>query len=333
MTNSAVDVRKAWRDARLVPLWESPTAHKPPPPPDPVLHWSWERIRPLLSEAMKVTSPEAVERRVLSLVSSTPRTPEDEATVRTISAAIQMLLPGERARPHRHTINALRFVLEGSGATTLVDGKACPMEVGDLILTPGWTWHEHHHAGQEPMIWLDVLDVPLHLWLGTVVFQPGPVNDSPKTVPDAAYASPNILPVVDGFSSPHSPVFRYPYATAVASLSGAPPCADGSRTVRYSNPLSGRGAINLLDMTLMELSPDGWTRDIKSNINVVCCVVEGEGESIVGDTTIRWRPRDVFTIPQLNVVRHRALKSPSRLFMVSDRDVLERLGLLMETLG
>src|SRR5690242_9797375 len=90
------DVRRAWKAARLVPLWESPTAHKPPPPPDPALHWSWSALRPLLEQAMAVTSPEAVERRVMSLVTDHPRTAEDEATARTLSAAIQMLLPGER---------------------------------------------------------------------------------------------------------------------------------------------------------------------------------------------------------------------------------------------
>src|SRR3954468_8558564 len=110
MTQVAIsdDVRRAWKSARLVPLWESPTAHKPPPPPDPALHWSWGELRPLLSHAMAVTSPAAVERRVMSLVPDRPPTAEDEATARTLSAAIQMLLPGERARPHRHTMNALR---------------------------------------------------------------------------------------------------------------------------------------------------------------------------------------------------------------------------------
>ena len=94
----------------------------------------------------------------------------------TLSAAIQILLPGESARPHRHSMNALRFVLEGRGGVTVVNGKECHMEFGDLILTPAWTWHEHIHRGNEPMIWLDALDVPLHLYLGTAEFQPGPVN-------------------------------------------------------------------------------------------------------------------------------------------------------------
>src|SRR6516165_10503745 len=129
-------LRKAWKDAHLAPLWESPTAHKPPPPPDPSYLWSWERVRPLIGRAIEVANPAAIERRVLTLVNPITRGPEDQATARTLSAALQILLPGETARPHRHSMNAIRFVLEGEGALTIVDGKPCPMQFGDLILTP-----------------------------------------------------------------------------------------------------------------------------------------------------------------------------------------------------
>ena len=145
-------LRRAWKAAHLVPLWESSTAHKPPTPPEPAHLWSWQAIRPLVGGAMDLANPAAVERRVLSLVNPVAKSAEDESTMRNLSAAIQILLPGESARPHRHSMNALRFVLEGSGALTMVDGKACAMEFGDLILTPAWCWHEHVHGGVEPMI-------------------------------------------------------------------------------------------------------------------------------------------------------------------------------------
>src|SRR5262249_13880514 len=150
-------LRKAWKDAHLEPLWESPTAHKPPAPPDPTYLWSWERVRPLLERAIEAANPAAVERRVLTLVSPNNRMPDDLTTVRPLAAALQILLPGETARPHRHSMNAIRFVLEGEGAITVVNGKPCPMAFGDLILTPAWCWHEHTHRGQGPIIWLDAL--------------------------------------------------------------------------------------------------------------------------------------------------------------------------------
>ncbi len=333
MTQDYAELRQAWKAANLSPLWESTTAHKPPPRPDPALHWGWDHLRPLLESAMKVTSPEAVERRVLLLVTPHPRDADDEATARTLAAGIQMLLPGERARPHRHTMNALRFVLEGSGATTLVDGKACPMDVGDLILTPAWTWHEHQHTGTEPTMWLDVLDVPLHLWLGNVAFQPGPINDAPVTTPDAAFSAANVVPVMQAVGAPHSPVFRYPYADAVRALRHAPVLDDGTRQVRYANPLTGGSAMCLMDALLMQIEKGRPSRPVLTNSNSVFCVTEGEGESQIGGKTIRWRPKDIFSVPQHNPCRHTAFSETARLLRVSDRDALNRLGILKEKIS
>ena len=109
-SNNLDDLRQAWKAAHLVPLWESPTAHKPPAPPDRTHLWQWADVRPLIAGAIDITDPHAVERRVLQLVNPHPRNADDEATARTLAAALQILLPGETARPHRHSMNALRFV-------------------------------------------------------------------------------------------------------------------------------------------------------------------------------------------------------------------------------
>jgi gentisate 1,2-dioxygenase len=321
------DLRAAWKAAHLVPLWESPTAHKPPPPPATGHHWQWQAIRPLLDGAIDLANPAAVERRVLSLVNPASKSAEDEATIRNLSAALQILLPGETARPHRHSMNALRFVLEGSGALTIVDGKPCAMEVGDLILTPAWCWHEHTHRGSGPMIWLDALDVPLHLYLGTAKFQPGPVNEPPVTIPDQAFAVANIAPELSGASS-HSPIFRYPYEAAAAAAAAAPVAADGSRRVRYMNPVTGGCAMAFVDSHLVQLDPNSVTKPFRTSSNAICCVVEGDGETQVGDKRIAWRERDIFTLPQGNWIQHSNSAKTSRLFLVSDRDLMARLGLL-----
>ena len=323
-------LRKAWKEAHLAPLWESPTAHKPPAPPDPSYLWSWERVRPLIGRAIEVANPAAVERRVLTLVNPTTRGPDDQSTARTLVAALQILLPGETARPHRHSMNAIRFVLEGEGAVTVVDGKPCPMQFGDLILTPAWSWHEHVHHGSGPMIWLDALDVPLHQWLGTAAFEPGPVQDMPPTLPDAAFAVANVVPDVE-FASAHSPVFRYPYADAATALAAAPRARDGARRVRYINPATGGAAMAIMDMHLMQIDREA-TVPFRSNSNAVACVVEGRGESRIGGDTIAWEPRDIFTLPQGNWISHRG-EGTARLFMASDRDALARLGILRDEYG
>lgn len=326
-TAGYAEARSAWDAASLSPLWEATADKTEATPP---AHWRWADVRPLLDKAIKFVSPADVERRVLNF--SNPHVPKVAGrapTTRIISAGLQTLLPGETARAHRHSIDALRFVLEGQGAVTVVDGKECPMSEGDLILTPGWTWHEHVHRGDAPIIWLDVLNGALHRFLGTARFEAGPANAMPATVPDAAFASAALLPESDAPQRPHSPLFRYPYAAAVAALAGAPIARDGARHVHYVDPMTGGPAIPMMDIRIVELAPGQATRNVRTSSSAICAVVEGDGESTIGTTGISWSARDVFTLPAGSWISHHSSR-PARLFMVSDREVYRRLGLLEE---
>jgi gentisate 1,2-dioxygenase len=257
-----------------------------------------------------------------------PNAPGYPFTITNLNAGYQVLLPGESARPHRHSMNALRFVLDGSGANTVVDGKPCPMFAGDLILTPGWTWHEHIHEGQGPIVWLDVLDASLHRYLGTDAFEPGPPHDMPARTPDAAFAFANIVPEVTGPVT-HSPVFRYPWSTAAAAVAVAPHGRDGARRVRYVNPATGGATMSLLDCTLVQLDAGQTTTGFRTSCHSVCTIVEGRGTSTSGDATIAWGPKDVFTLPAGQWVTHTASER-THIFITTDREVLRRLDLLDE---
>jgi gentisate 1,2-dioxygenase len=325
-------LRQAWRAAHLVPLWESPTAHQRDEAGPRAHRWAWQEVRPLIGAAIEIRSPQAVERRVLSLVNPRSTGPADEATVTNIAAALQILMPGEAARAHRHSMNALRFVLEGSNAYTIVDGKRCLMREGDLVITPGWTWHEHVHEGQGPIVWLDVLDVPLHQYLATTRFEPGPSKDIPRQIDDAAFGSPNLVPDIGSYAAAHSPVFRYPWEASLAGLKAAPKARDGSRRLRYVNPLTGGAAMALLDCYLVEIDARSRTLPFRTTSNAVCAVVEGSGSSEIGGETIAWGPKDIFTLPHGNWTSHAAADETARLFIVTDREVFRRLGLLEEEL-
>lgn len=317
-----------WKEHHLAPLWLSPTAHRPPPGPQEAHLWEWSKTRPLLEHAFHETSPDVVERRVLQYMTPYARSARDEYTVGTLLCCVQCLLPGETARPHRHSMGAIRLVLEGRGATTLVNGQPCPMEYGDLILTPAWCWHEHRHDGDEPVLWLDALDVPLHAYLGTVQFERPPTTEMPTAVPDAAFQSRTFLPDEVPAGAPPSPLFRYPYARALEALAATPASEDGSRTIRYANPLTGGPAQAFMDCSLIEFDQGRPTAARKSNAGVACVVLSGEGSSHVGDKTFRWSENDFFTIPAGNFASHAAVSQKARLFMLSNRDVLRRLGLL-----
>jgi len=207
------------------------------------------------------------------------------------------------------------------------------MEEGDLILTPSWTWHEHIHEGAEPIVWLDALDVPFQRYMGTGAFEPGPAADMPETIADAAFAVANVVPDTNYATKDYSPVFHYPYATAAAAVAVAPSARDGSRRVRYVNPLTGGSSMAMMDCFLVQLDADAVTLPFRTTANSVCCVVEGSGESQVGGDTIRWNKRDIFTLPQGNRIVHKSSGGTARLFQVSDRDMYARLGLLKEEYG
>jgi len=325
------DIREAWRAAKLQPLWESAVAHKSRDGGPPPNHWRWKEIRPLVDDAVKVATPAAVERRVLTLTD--PASAGDSgATTTNLTTALQILLPGEKARPHRHTMNALRFVIEGSGASTIVDGKDCPMEEGDLVITPSWTWHEHVHRGSAPIIWLDALDAPLHRYLGTDAFEPGPAHDVPNLPDDAAFAYANIVPELGGEARSFSPVFRYPWAAARNAVRAAPKGKDGARRVRYVNPVTGGSTMPLMDCYLAQIDKGGETVRFRTTANAVCLVCEGSGTTRVGDDSIAWQTHDVFSLPHGNWITHRADETAT-LFVVTDRDALRRLDLLKEQYG
>src|SRR5260221_11137375 len=149
------------------------------------------------------------------------------------------------------------------------------MEEGDLILTPSWTWHEHIHEGADPTVWFDALDVPFKRYMGTGAFEPVPAADMPEPIADAAFAVANVVPDTDYTTKDYSPVFRYPYATAAAAVAVAPPARDGSRRVRYVNPLTGGSGLGMMDLFLVPLDAEGGTLPFRTTANSVCCGVEG----------------------------------------------------------
>jgi gentisate 1,2-dioxygenase len=327
------EAKAAWQDARLSPLWESAVAFSERGAAPRPLYWSWNSVRPLIDKAIELVSPRDVERRVLMFTDPELNSSRRATTTKGLNAGLQILLPGEAARTHRHSMDAIRFVLEGEGAVTIVNGREYLMAEGDLILTPGWCWHEHVHRGTRPVIWLDGLNSPLHRYLGTATFETGRGPQVPDTTSDATFSVPGLLPVTESDNRMHSPVFRYSYGAASTAAAAAPPGRDGARRVRYANPATGGPAMALMDHQLMQLDPNVTTVPFRSTSNAICVVVEGHGASHIGNESFAWGPKDVFTMPQGNWISHHAGETTARMFVYSDREVYWRLGLLKEEYG
>lgn len=320
------ELRAKWNAFGMVPLWEA--AEGPAELPS---HWRWADLHPIMAETASLTLPTIAERRVMLLTSPTNPIQGSSAACGMLHATMQVISPGETARPHRHSMNALRFILDGQSAETLVNGQPCRMQTGDLITTPAWTWHEHRHPGNAPVFWLDVLDVNLHWALGTSAFEPGPAHDFDPPIDASVFGQAKYMPtLMQEPSSRYAPTFHYPLAEALAAVGKAPTVPDGSRRIRYANPLTGGPVIDTIDCYLLELEEGQSTTAFKSSASAVCSVIDGSGETQCGESSFCWSPKDVFTVPANTWVSHRATSKTAHIFIATDREVYRRLDLLTE---
>jgi gentisate 1,2-dioxygenase len=323
----------------LAPLWEKLHALVTPEPATrcvPAL-WRYDEVRPHLMEAGRLITAKEATRRVLIL--ENPGLKGESSITGALFAGLQLILPGEIAPAHRHTQSALRFIIEGRGAYTAVEGERTTMQPGDFVITPPWTWHDHGNESEEPMVWLDGLDIQIVSLLNASFAEPGEADAQAVTRPEgdsAARFANNLLPVDWRPAAKTSPVFNYPYARsreslAVLTRNGDPDPCHGYK-LRYVNPASGDWAMPTIG-TFIQLLPQGFaTLPYRATDGTVFVAVEGEGESRVGDQVLRWRPRDIFVVPGWMPVTHRAAEE-SVLFSFSDRPVQDKLGLFRERRG
>lgn len=294
--------------------------------------WRFRDIRPELIRAGDLAPIEKAERRVLVLSNPGIGLEQMMATP-TIYVGMQLILPGETAPNHRHSPSAIRFVIEGEGAYTMVDGEKAPMEKGDLILTPAGTWHEHGHDGKGPVIWMDALDLPVMVKLESSYAIDGP-RQQPGNRPDRSqttYRRAGLLPYAGiGRASPKYPLIRYPWKEVRAALLDMAAYADAGEPVHlaYVNPHTGEECLPILGVSAQMLRP-GEERVLPlRSCSSVIHVIEGEGESQIDGQTIPWGESDTIAIPTYAQVRHRARgRAPAFLFQVDDAPLHRKLGI------
>src|SRR4051795_11993782 len=158
--------------------------------------WHYREVRPHLMQAGGLITAQEAQRRVLIL--ENPGFKGQATITGSLFAGLQLILPGEVATAHRHTQSALRFIIEGHGAYTAVDGERTSMQPGDFVITPSWTWHDHGNETQEPMVWLDGLDIQIVKLLSASFAEQAPADVQAVTRPEgdsAARFSNNLLPL------------------------------------------------------------------------------------------------------------------------------------------
>ena len=281
-------------------LWSSPRANFKP------TSWSWAEARAGLDSAGRMISTDKADRRNLFLIN--PVEGNSYATVRTLVSAYQMILPGEIARSHRHTPNALRLVLEvAEGVFTVVDGVRIDMEPGDVLLTPGWSWHGHGNDGSKPGYWIDFLDVPLVQLLEPMFFEHWAEGFQPTQT-----------------TTRQSP-YVFPMSVTRERLAAQKPDVDGRVRIELGSPAMSTTALHM-----ERLSSGFMTPVVKTTANQIVAVVEGEGKTLFQQQEFSWRTGDVIAIPSWQAHSHHAHED-TILFSVSDEPVLKKLDFLHQS--
>ncbi|MGE0409130.1 MAG: cupin domain-containing protein [Amphiplicatus sp.] len=261
-------------------------------------------------------------------------------TTPTIWASIQYIRPGEIATSHRHTADALRFIMKGSGTETTVNGELYVMNEGDLVLTPGWTWHDHENVTSEPMVWLDVLNVSLVRSLHACFFEPldeprqAVAKDSDRSF--RQFGSGIMRPPGARPTSLNSPVLAYSWDRAVKALEAASalePDPYDDIILEYQNPLTGGPALLTIGTMLQMLRPGVETRAHRHTGSVVYYAIEGQGSMMVDDQRFDWGKGDFIALPPWARHAHANRSSTDRaiLFQVNDINVLKTLGMYRES--
>jgi gentisate 1,2-dioxygenase len=323
-------------EEQLQPLWELKGLLTPTPRVRSVPHrWSAKQLRSLGERAGRLVGIDrGGDRRVLACAN--PGLDGAPYAVSTLWAAVQYLGPREVAPAHRHTPAALRFVLEGSGVWTLVDGDPLAMSAGDLVLTPSWTFHEHHNNSDEPMLWMDVLDLPVVAALEAVFFEEGPSEDvtrstDPVSRSEQSYGSAGLLPPPKERTAPaHSPLLAYRWADTDRALArrlevtGAP-----AATMTYVDPTRGTDVMPSMRCEAHRVLARQSSVRVRQTGSRVLTVFRGSGVAVVDDERFDVAPGDIVAIPSWaawHLEAHEQLDA----FSTSDTPVLDALGLYRE---
>jgi gentisate 1,2-dioxygenase len=324
----------------LAPLWEVLHNIIPATPSTPCVpaRWQYRDVRPYVMEAGKIISAKEAVRRVVVL--ENPGMRGQSCITRSLYAGLQLILPGEIAPSHRHSQSALRFIIEGTGAYTAVNGERTTMHPGDFIITPPWTWHDHGNPGEEPVVWLDGLDVNIVELFSAQFLEPYPEESQPVARGEGtSYAmyGHSLAPLepVAPFGKT-SPVFSYPYGRSRETLQKlsreqAPHACHGWK-MQFINPLTGGHAMPTIG-AFIQLLPKGFhSAPYRATDGTVFVVAEGEGKASIGSETFDFEPRDLLVAPSWQPVRFEA-KGECVLFSFSDRAAQQALGLWREQRG
>lgn len=319
-----------------LPLWPSLRAMLPHGIParrtQPVM-WRYRDVRPDLIRAGELTPIHKAERRVLVLCNPGMGLPAMQATA-SIYIGLQLILPGETAPNHKHTPSAVRFVIEGKGGFTVVNGEKLPMEKGDLILTPPGLWHEHGHEGEGPVVWLDALDLPLIYGIDASYSTENAPQAIDKAVGDCnlRFGQAGVVPYASLDRKQNDfPLLRFPWSEVRKALHALGQVTPAGCPVQlaYVNPETGRECLPTLGFSAIMLRPGERVAMPRRSASAVVHVVSGTGRATIDAATHNFTEADTMAVPTHARVtlENGSADEPAYLFMVDDAPLHRKLGI------
>lgn len=323
----------------LMPLWTQLGDLMPmtPNPKAVPFVWKWSTLYPLAQRAGDlVPVGRGGERRAIALAN--PGLQGTPYITPTLWAAIQYLGPKEVAPEHRHAQNAFRFVVEGEGVWTVVNGDPVAMRRGDFLLTPGWTFHGHHNETDQPMAWIDGLDIPFVHYTDTGFFEFGSENVTDDSTPDISrserlWAHPGLRPLVGLDSKSSSPIAAYRWEYTDAALKAQLELEDegfaattepGHAAVRYTNPTNGGDVMPTIRAEFHRLRQGSHTRPRRDVGSTVYQVFEGSGQFVLNGENHAVETGDMIVVPSWTECSIEA-DTQFDLFTFSDAPIVEKL--------
>ena len=295
--------------------------------------WKWENLLDGLLKASETIGIEQAERRAIRVINPNLGL---KSTSHTLQVTFSIVNPGEVAKAHRHNMAAIRFVVQGKGAYTAVAGEKFYMEEGDLILTPNWTWHEHHNESEDPIIWLDGLDGPLIQSLNILFFEDSEAPQRPITrqsgesLSRLGFARAPKKDESDRRGVPFRYAWKETYA-ALKSLSESDRDPFDGTLLRYINPSTGGFTYPTMSCEAQLFKAKEITKPHRHTSTSIYHVFKGQGRSRVGEGYLDWKKGDTFVVPLWQWHSHENLANDEAiLFSLNDRPVMESLQLYRE---
>ena len=327
-----LEVGALWTVANKIEPWQPQSASVP-------MLWRYQDLRAHVLKSVALVTPEKAGRRVIYL--NNPGRRDVSAAVGWLYSGLQVMHPGELASAHAHSASALRFIMEGSGAYTIVDGHKMTLGANDFVLTPNGTWHEHGVSAEgSPCIWQDGLDIPLVNAMEAGFYQVHPELHQAVTYPvddsTATWGAPALRPQTGQWTHAYSPLFKYEWAPTYESLVRFAKVTDGSPfdgvLMNYVNPLTGGPVMPTIGASMQLLRPGERTKAHRHTGSFLYQAAKGNGYSIINGRRFDWRPRDIFCVPSWAYHEHAnaSTTEDACLFCFHDLPVMNALGFYRE---